>query len=388
MNICFDTFGCRLNRAEALEEEAQAKLKGHAIVDNHSDADLIVIRGCAVTGRAQHDCEAEIARLKAKYPFKRIWVTGCLPGAKPLVIRDVGQEPSGLVHVPTRTARAYLKVQDGCNSACTFCIVPKFRGKSSPVPREDVLVKAQAFIASGYHELVVTGCNLCQYPRFPELVADLCALDPGCRVRLGSVEPGPCARELVDLMAESPNLCRFLHLSIQSGSQRILTAMHRPYSAKDLEKLLEYAGTKLPGACRGCDMIAGFPGESELDHRQSMGLLTRHNLTNAHVFPFSERPGTVAAGLPGRIPREIRRMRARELAQLASANFSRFKRRFLHKEVEVVVENVHDTRHCSGWTGEYVWCDFIASGDQGQRKSKVKVLVTGVTPRGLAGKMV
>ena len=388
MNICFDTFGCRLNRAEALEEEAQARLKGHKIVDSHQEADLIVIRACSVTGKAQHDCETEIARLKEKYPNKRIWVTGCIKNAKPLVIREAGKVATGLVHVPTRTARAYLKVQDGCNSACTYCIVPKFRGASRPVPFEDVMAKARAFIASGYREIVVTGCNLCQYPRFPDLVAALCDLDGECRIRLGSVEPGPFARELVDLMAEKPNLCRFLHLSIQSGSQRVLTAMHRPYTAKDLDKLLEYADQTLPGACLGCDIISGFPGESELDHHQTMGLFARHNLVNAHVFPYSERPGTIAAMLPGQLPREVRRSRAREIAQIASANFVRFKRRFVRKEVEVVVENVRDDRNCSGWTGEYVWCECQGRGLSGARKSKVKVLVAGTSDRGLVGKVV
>lgn len=394
MNICFDTFGCRLNRAEALEEEAQAIAKGHRIVKSHREADLIVIRGCAVTGKAQHDCEAEIRRLKEKYPYKKIWVCGCLPDAKPLVIKDAGGGKAA--QVPVRTARAYLKIQDGCNSACTYCTVPKYRGKSKPVEFEAVIDKARAFIAAGYHEIVVTGCNLCQHPQLPEIVEALCGLSEDCRIRVGSVEPGPFAYRLVDLMKEKANLCRYLHLSIQSGSQNVLMAMHRPYGAKELDKLITYALKEVPDLGLGCDMIAGFPGESELDHRQSAGLFIRHRIVHAHVFPYSERPGTVAAALPRQVEREMRRARARELAETAELNHKRFKRWFLMKELEVVVETKPEDKTTGGWTGEYLWCECVKTAytkqkpqdaKNGYRKMKIRVLITEVTGRGLKGKI-
>lgn len=394
MNICFDTFGCRLNRAEALEEEAQAIAKGHRIVKSHGEADLIVIRGCAVTGKAQHDCETEIKRLKEKYPYKRIWVTGCLPGAKPLVIKDTGGGQKA--KVPTRTARAYLKIQDGCNSACTYCTVPKYRGKSKPLEFDGIIARAKEFLEAGYHEIVVTGCNLCQHPQFPEIVEALCELSPDCRIRLGSVEPGAMAYKIVDLMKVKPNLCRYLHLSIQSGSQNVLTAMHRPYGTKELDKLIAYALKEVPNLGLGCDMIAGFPGESELDHRQSTGLFIRHKIVHAHVFPYSERPGTVAAVLPRQVPTEVRRARAREMAKTADLNHRRFKRRFLNKETEVVVETKPGDKSIGGWTGEYLWCECVktaytkqrpADAKTGYRKLKIRVMVTEVTDQGLKGKI-
>ncbi len=397
MNICFDTFGCRLNRAESLEEEAKAAAAGHKIVKDHAEADLIVVRGCSVTGKAQHDCEAEIKRLKEKYPNKRIWITGCLPGARAFTVKAATVAKSGENPVPMRMARAYLKVQDGCNSECTYCIVPKFRGKSKAVPFDEVIAKARAFVEAGYHELVVTGCNLCQYPDFPALVSALCDISPDCRVRLGSIEPGPFAERIVDLMKEKANLCRFLHLSIQSGSQKVLTAMRRPYGAKDLERILKYAAEQLPGLCLGCDLIAGFPRESLLDHQLSMSLFLRHNITNAHVFPYSERPGTVAAAdIFGQIPREIRRERARELASLAERNLERFKRRFIGKEVEVLIETLPKDGKIAGWTGEYLWCECRISSrttqkpadrTSGFRRQIVRVAVEGVSGRGLKGRI-
>lgn len=398
MNICFDTFGCRLNRAESLEEEAKAAAAGHKIVKTHAEADLIVVRGCSVTGRAQHDCESEIKRLKEKYPSKRIWVAGCLPGARALIIKAAASSgTSGGDPVPMRTARAYLKVQDGCNSSCTYCIVPKFRGKSKAVPFDEVMAKARAFVDAGYRELVVTGCNLCQYPDFPALVAVLCDISPDCRVRLGSIEPGPFAVKIVDLMKERANLCKFLHLSIQSGSQKVLAAMRRPYEAKDLEQILKYAAGQLPGLCIGCDLIAGFPRESLIDHQLSAALFLRHNITNAHVFPYSERPGTVAAAdVFGQIPREVRRERARELAELASRNLERFKRRFVGKEVAVLVETLPADGEIAGWTSEYLWCECRVSSrttqkptdrTNGFRRQIVRVAVEGVSGRGLKGRI-
>lgn len=395
MNICFDTFGCRLNRAEALEEEAKAAAAGHKIVKSHREADLIVIRGCSVTGRAQHDCESEIRRLREKYPNKRIWITGCLTGARPLTIKPAAKASEGFA-VPMKTARAYLKIQDGCNSACTYCIVPRFRGKSKSIPADEVLAKARAFIAAGYHELVVTGCNLCQYPGLPALVESLCELSPGCRVRLGSIEPGPVACRLVDLMKSHPNLCRFLHLSIQSGSQRVLMAMRRPYGAREVDAILKYATAEIPSLCIGCDLIAGFPRESILDHQQSSSLFLRYaNLVNAHVFPYSERPGTVAAAdLEGQIPREERRNRARSLAEVAGRNLEKFRRRFAGKTVEVLVESKPEDGTIAGWTGEYLWCECRISARTLQRpegecwrRQIIKVEIEEATARGLKGRI-
>ena len=393
MNICFDVFGCRLNKAEALEDEARALGNGHKIVKTHAEADLIVIRGCSVTGRAQHDCEQEIARLKAKYPAKRIWIAGCLKDAKPLVIKRATGAESGSPGVPMRTARAYLKVQDGCNSACTFCIVPKFRGKSRATAKAEVLDKARRFIAAGYQELVLTGCNLCQYPDFPGLVAELCELYPKCRVRLGSVEPGSVAERLVELMSSTPNLCRFLHLSIQSGSQMVLNEMRRPYSSRQVDALLAKAVALMPDIGLGCDLIAGFPGETELDFGQSASLITRFGIVNVHAFPYSERPGTLAAAMRGQLPREVRRERARQLAQLGERNRTRLLRKFVGKTVAVVAETRGD-KQVAGWTGEYLWCEGVAlpgsaqkppGGTDGYRRQLLKIKVGEVTARGLKG---
>lgn len=368
MNICFETFGCRLNRAEALEDEAKSLAKGHSVVDSHAKADLVVVRGCSVTARAQHDCEQLVRHLREKYPAKRIFVTGCLPGAKKLDISRLAQarqDASSQPPVPTRTARAYLKVQDGCSCGCTFCIVPKFRGEPTSVPFGDVLDKARRFIDAGYREIVVTGCNLTLYSsdgrRLPDLVAALAAISPECRVRLGSVEPGPLAMELVRAMSENANVCRFLHLSVQSGSDRILAAMRRPYHVRDVDALADEATRLMPLLGLGCDLIAGFPDETEMDFRLTKGLLGRHPFSNVHAFPYSERPGTLAAAMVHeKIAPDVRSRRAHELADVGASSRQRAAKRFVGRVVEAVVER---DSPLSGWTGEYFWIEASRPSD-------------------------
>lgn len=377
MKVCFETFGCRLNRAEALEEEAKYEALGYTVTSSHKEADVIVVRGCSVTRRAQHDSEALIAHLKEKYPFTKIIVQGCLKGAEKSV--------SETLTTPTRTSRAYLKVQDGCSGKCTFCIVPTFRGTSKSENFTAVLDKAKRFIDSGYHEIVVTGCNLSLFAsegkRLPELLASLAELSENCRVRLGSLEPWLGAKEVVDVIAEKKNLCKFLHLPIQSGSNRILSAMKRPYQIREVEDILRHIVAKVPGCSLGADIITGFPDETDLDFLETYGLMKRFPFNNAHVFPYSERPGTPAVAYPNSVPKDLRSGRARRLTRLVAAERERFAKKHLGHEVEIVIEG---EKHLGGWTSDYLWCD-VLNLTKHKRKDLVKVRVLEVHGDKLGG---
>jgi threonylcarbamoyladenosine tRNA methylthiotransferase MtaB len=375
MKVCFETFGCRLNRAEALDDEAKFLARGWTLTEKHSDADLIVIRGCSVTARAQHDCERLIGHIRRKYPLKRLVLTGCLAARNEnFKLRETDAKSVPASAVPVRTARAYLKVQDGCSGKCTFCIVPKFRGTSRSEPFNEVLAKAKRFIDAGYREIVVTGCNLSLYAssgvRLDGLVAALAEIDPSCRVRLGSLEPSPVAEKVLEVMEAHENICRFLHIPIQSCSPGVLTMMKRPYTMRDVEKLVSGAERRFPLISIGCDLIAGFPGESELDHLATRSFLQRHRFTNAHVFPYSERPGTPAENFPGALAREIRKARARELAAVIENRRAEFARSFIGRIVEAVIE---DEKECAGWTAEYLWCK--CKGGRTKRKGVQRVKV-------------
>ena len=379
MKICFDTFGCRLNKAEALQQEADFLAAGMETTESHKEADLIVVRGCSVTSKAQRECERLIDHLRRKYPTTPIKVEGCLDRKDLPKLTCLPRLPdmSNMSGVPLRTARAYLKAQDGCSGGCTFCIVPKFRGASASVPFEELLDKARRFIDAGYSEIVVTGCNLSLYAsggkRLPELVSALAALSPGCRIRLSSLEPGPCATETVEAMAESGNVCRFLHVPVQSGSNKILKAMRRPYAVSDIDKLVALAEKRMPLIGLGCDLMTGFPGEAESDFMDTVMLLSRLPFSNVHVFPFSSRPGTVAATMSCQTDREVRSQRAHRLATIATAKREAFARRFVGKVVEIVVERKSE---CSGWSGEYLYCTIPNTA--APRKSLVRMIVTGV----------
>ena len=384
MKVCFETFGCRLNRAEALQMEAEYLAKGWKLAEGHSDADLFVVRGCSVTRRAQRDCEKLIEHLKQKYPTVPVRICGCLTvgaGSGRPEMNDgnpsLGRPAPAPTAIPTRTARAYLKCQDGCSGKCTFCIVPRFRGASVSVPFDELTERARRFIDAGYHEIVLTGCNLALYAsggkRLPELVAALAELSPDCRIRIGSVEPGRCALETVEAMAQHENVCRFLHVPVQSGSNAILASMKRPYVIRDVEALVSLALKRMPLIGLGCDMMTGFPGETDVDFEMSKGLLRRLPFSNVHVFPYSERFGTLVAAFPGAVPTDLRRARAHKLSDIARLARQRTARRFVGRNVELVIE---DERKLTGWTGEYFFCK-ITNGNRAnvRRKDLVRVRV-------------
>lgn len=354
MKVRFETFGCRLNRAEALQREADFLAAGWERVDDFMDADLVVVRGCSVTSKAQTECERLIARIRRKRPDAKVLVEGCL--------HDKGDDddplpPSDGSALPKRTARAFLKAQDGCSCHCSFCIVPQFRGEPQSMPFDNLLRRAERLRdEGGYGEIVLTGCNLSLYAsggkRLPDLVAALAALG-GFRLRLGSIEPGAVAEETVAAAAESPNVCRSLHLAVQSASNAVLRAMRRPYGTQELESLLSRIGALLPDCGLGCDIMTGFPGETELDFRLSAAFVARHRFSNVHAFPFSRRPGTVAAALPRQCDHDTRSKRAHEIAAIARRIRADFATALRNREVEIVVE---DEENVAGWTSEYIWC--------------------------------
>ena len=381
MKVCFETFGCRLNKAEALQMEADYLADGWELTTVRDEADLFVVRGCSVTAKAQSDCEKHIAHLRHAYPNAALRICGCLPNHPD---PSTHQSPSYPSNLPARTARAYLKVQDGCSGTCSFCIVPHFRGKSQSVSFAKVVDTAKRFIDAGYHEVVVTGCNLALYAsegkRLPELMGALAEMNTPIRsgkdsaspfrIRLGSLEPGACAQDVVHGMAEHANVCRFLHIPVQSGSDRILAAMNRPYRTADIRDLLDLTVRLLPNLGLGCDLMTGFPGETDDDFAATRELLAAFPFSNAHVFPYSERPGTPAAEYPNAIPTAVRSSRAQELTLLAKAKREAYARSFVGQTVGVVIEG-HDK--AVGWTGEYLRCEADAAAP---RKSLVRVRVT------------
>ncbi len=379
MRIALQTFGCRLNHAESRDLDALLRAAGHLRVSCDNNPDLVLVRGCSVTARAERDSLKAIAHLRAQLPDARIIPLGCLPNAESLPLHLlVGDSRSGAPRPTANWSRAFLKVQDGCNGTCAFCIVPRFRGRAVSVSFAQVLDRARAFLAAGYRELVVTGCNLALYHEAGRNLADL--LDALAhlegpaphRVRVGSLEPGLCGTDVLDVFAAHVNICRFLHLSLQSGAERVLARMNRPYTADDVAAFCARATQLLgPRLALGADLIAGFPGETEADHADTVAFLERFPFVNLHVFPYSERPGTPAATFPDAVSPALRRARAHALEALGAAARTAFARTFVGQTVEVCVEG---TGH-RGWTAEYLPCRLATPAP---RRALVSVRVAAV----------
>ena len=251
--------------------------------------------------------------------------------------------------------------------------MPQFRGPPTSLPFPAILDRARAFLDAGFRELVVTGCNLALYRDSDHDLADLLAalaeLPPpaGCanelatspgtihRVRLGSFEPGICDNRIFDCLAAHPNICRSLHISLQSGSNRILQRMNRPYAAETVAEFCQRLRREVsPQFAFGADVIAGFPGETEVDHAATTRFLEQQTdglplFSNLHVFPYSERPSTPAATMSGTVPKSLRQARARELQAIGQRNRAIFANSFIGRTVVVCVEKDGD-----GWTDEYL----------------------------------
>ena len=425
MKVAFVTFGCRLNRAESLDLEARYRAAGHEIIDlgsvpqlSGTVPDLILVRGCSVTAKAQRDCEKAIVHLRARFPSTEIRPLGCLPnaqstgtdpaismGADPTILRAA---PQNMGTVPMQTSRAYLKIQDGCNGKCAFCIVPHFRGSPVSVPFREIMVRTKAFLEAGYREIVLTGCNLSLYHSENHTLATLLAAlaelgtDPGilgtdpevlevgpgisgtvpnvgtvpARIRIGSLEPGRVCEAVLDVIEKHPNICRFLHLSLQSGSNRILKRMNRPYEITWAERFCTMARERLgPDLALGADVITGFPGETDEDFAATRKFLVQHAFSNLHVFPYSERPGTPAATMDGSIPRSVRLVRARNLTALGRVQRAAFAQTFLGREVEVCVERGGE----HGWTDAYLPCKWKGPAERRSLVRKRVIAVDGDT---------
>ena len=380
MRYAFVTFGCRLNKAESLDLEAALAAEGNETVKDLADADVIVVRCCSVTAKAQRDCEREISRLRREYASAEIIPTGCIPGAKKISVRRTDA-------LPGSTARAWLKIQDGCSGKCAFCTVPFFRGQPVSVPFEQVMERAAAFYEAGYREIVLTGCNTALYRSgsacLADVISSVAALSSAWRVRLSSLEPGVCDSEVLDAFSRHSNICRFIHLSVQSGSDRILKLMRRRYQSETIARFAEHARMSMPDVCLGGDFICGFPGETEEDFSATVELVRNCRFSNLHVFPYSERPGTEAASMSGIVHPSIRKKRVAVLEECGRKNQADFAMSFVGKKVQVCVEKAADGR-CRGYTGEYLPCEF--NSGTACRRDLVNVEIISAAGPQLSGK--
>jgi threonylcarbamoyladenosine tRNA methylthiotransferase MtaB len=389
--VAFKTFGCRLNQAETVAFEQAFVAAGFCRVRFGEPAEVVVVHSCVVTQTAENECLRQLRTLRRKWPTVRLVLSGCAAEAVPqerllaagadLVVSRAQREalvqrvlerwpapPEGSEQQapvtpsspPRRSRRALLKVQDGCDFFCAYCIVPHTRGGPVSRPLEICLRDAAAMIAEGYREIVVTGCNIACYADgsrgLVDLLSALSALPGLGRLRLGSIEPGTVEDAVVEWMATSEKICKFLHLPIQSGDDGVLARMGRRYTSAQVIDTVRRARALMPDAAFGADVICGFPGESDDAFERTLHAVAEAGFSNLHVFPYSERPGTPACTFDGSVPVAVRRQRAKRLIAQGDAQREAFAHRFLGQRVEVLVERFDREGRACGWSGEYLPC--------------------------------
>jgi threonylcarbamoyladenosine tRNA methylthiotransferase MtaB len=383
--VAFKTLGCRLNQAETAGMAASFEARGFSRVPYGQPCEVCVIHGCAVTRLAERQ-SLRLVRAAAALPGKPFVVlAGCAAEMKAheglreagadllagqadkarladLVIAALGLDPvpetgnTGLPHFDGH--RAFLKAQDGCDFHCAYCIVPSLRGAPVSRPLKDLVREAERAVEAGYREVVLTGANLGLWReggrRLPHLVEMVAGLPGLGRLRLGSIEVSTVERDVARAMAGHPRICAFLHLPLQSGDDGILAAMGRRYTAAQYRAAAEAAAALLPRLGLGTDVIAGFPGETDAAFARTLALLDELPVSNIHAFPYSRRPGTRAADLPGAVPHAVKKARVAELLALRTKKRAAFASTFSGQTAEVLVEGKGTRETGIGWTAEYL----------------------------------
>jgi len=412
--VAITTLGCKTNQFESAAMTEQLLAAGYLIVPFGETADIYIINSCSVTARTDAETRRLIRRARRKNPLARVVATGCyaqvaagdlermpeldavlgnrekqdiaaLLETEGVLVSDIAQgedaETLKLSSFAEHT-RAFLQIQNGCNSFCSYCIVPYARGRSRSVALEEVLQGVRDLAGNGYREVVLTGIHLGAYgldlkpaESLTGLVRMIDRLKLVPRLRIGSVEPNEVSDELLELMANSDMICPHLHLPLQSGSDSVLKRMGRRYTAGFFRELAARITAALPDAFIGADLIAGFPGESEADFNQTRQLLEELPFSDLHVFPYSSRPGTVAAGMAGQLPAQVIKERAAILRNLAEQKKRAFLERFVGREVDVLVQG-HDSRsgHCRGLSRTYIEVSFLGSAEMLNSQQGVRII--------------
>jgi len=381
--IAIATLGCKVNQYESASFVSSFQETGCEMVPFTSLADVYVINTCAVTARAGQQSRQLVRRALKTNPDAKLVVTGCYAQMEPQQILGITENclcivGNGYKHLLVEAAltksscdlsmlmgnvglkreicplqvrrfsgrtRAFLRIQDGCNNFCSYCIVPYTRGRSRSVPLKEVLDQAAVFAGEGYREMVITGINVGKYgadldegETIYSLFSRLCRDFPDMRFRLSSIEPTEVNDALLDLMSGLPNFMPHLHIPLQSGDDRILSDMNRHYSVQYFTKVIGEIHAALPDAAIGCDILCGFPGEDDTAYTNTSRLIEELSVTYLHVFPYSKRSGTLAASMKNQVPKQVKEERVRKLRTLDRAKRDVFYARFVHTTQKVLVE--------------------------------------------------
>jgi threonylcarbamoyladenosine tRNA methylthiotransferase MtaB len=386
IKVALDTLGCKLNQAETELLARQLAGVGYQLVSPTDEADIYVLNTCTVTHTADSKSRHRLRLAHHRNPDALVIVTGCyaqraprelaqIEGVSlvvgnnekaylPLLLRESGcmgslvtiQGGSTINHYPGFRTRALVKVQDGCNSFCSYCIVPLVRGREKSLPVDQVVDEVRHRVAQGYKEVVLTGVKIGAYDydgvNLKGLLERLLNETGVDRLRLSSLQPWEISPELVDLWHDQ-RLCPHFHLSLQSGSNGVLSRMRRGYSVSDYEQSVSLIRTLLPEAAITTDIMVGFPGETEEEFEESYGFCRRMEFARIHVFSYSPRQGTQAAQMPHQVSERVKKERSQKMLALAEESVQNFSQRFLGRTMPVLFEQ-QSNGVWSGHTANYI----------------------------------
>ncbi len=408
--VAFATLGCKVNQYDSEAMMALFRKAGYEVVDFQEPADVYIVNTCTVTGRGAAKSRQLIRNAIRRSPLSVVAVAGCytqtdpdevagIPGVSLIIgnqdrhrvvelceqaanapepIRAVNNiwQAREFEEMPVESflghTRAVVKIQEGCNIFCTFCIIPFARGKPRSRRPESVVQEVERLAAEGFREVVLTGIHLGSYGvdykhefTLAEVVERLTEIEGIDRVRLSSLEPKHVTPHLMDLLEHNPKVCRHLHLSLQSGSQTVLERMKRAYTAQEYREVVHELRRRIPDLGLTTDIIVGFPGETEEEHAESMAFVREMGFHRLHVFPFSPRKGTKAATMPDQVPKKIKERRTHEMIALGRELALSFAERFKGKTLHVLAEEEADAEPgwLEGYTDNYIRVRF-PGGDE------------------------
>jgi threonylcarbamoyladenosine tRNA methylthiotransferase MtaB len=426
--IAIITLGCKINQFESAAMAETLGREGFLVVPFEDEADIYLINTCTVTARTDAESRRLIRRARNRQPEAKIVVTGCyaqvaseklreMPGVHLILgnaekkgiaelVREIGEKQKVLVSdisLERQTTgitlesfaehtRAFLQVQNGCDAFCSYCIVPYARGRSRSVPFAEVLNGIRTFADNGYKEVVLTGIHLGGYgldltPRKSLIdllnVVEEDRLVP--RLRLGSIESTEISAPLVRLFANSEIICPHLHIPLQSGNDQVLERMNRRYTTARFRAVVDELVTAIPDICIGCDVIAGFPGETDEEFEETYRFIAELTIAYLHVFPFSPRQGTPAATMPHQVPGGVIRNRAESLRILSERKKRAYYGKFIGKELKVLVQEITAEGMVKGLSRNYI--PVIIPGDITLINTEITVRIAGTGKGMLCGEV-
>ena len=431
--IAFYTLGCKVNQADTASMEGIFRASGYEVVPFGEQADVYLVNTCVVTNTGQRKSRQIINRAVRHNPLSLVVVTGCYPQTAPEEVRAIegvdviigNQERARIVELvnealehkqteildnvqkmtvdtkfeelgvgtETDKTRAFLKIQEGCNQYCTYCIIPFARGPLRSRSLASIREEVAKLVAAGYKEVVLIGIHLGCYGKELEkegkqvslydAVKAALSVEGMQRVRLGSLESVEVEPRLLQLMAEEPRLLR--HLPLQSGCDKILRAMHRPYDTKRFTELVQEIRAQVPDVAITTDVIVGFPGETEEDFMTTLEFAKQCGFAKMHIFPYSKRKGTPAAEMPEQVDEAVKSERASRLAQVDEQLHQQTLAAMVGKVEEVLFEQPVDAEHMEGLCGPYL--RVIVPGTSEMANTIAKVKLTGVQDDFLIGEL-